>query len=770
MDVDWRGQRLRIVNTYAPADPGGRRELFSELPVVFLTNRLLEWRKYTFRSKLQGLEEDEKCTREEDILCFLLRYCDDVREGVKLKDKYGFWNGKRRFLVRFKRDSLGVGGFAHPPGAFAIGPDRGYLWYPGQPVYCRRCGSFGHIKEVCTCRHCLAGDHETKDCVAPKTCNLCGSSDHLFRGCPDRRRSFASLFQADFADLGGVVRRARVKAPPGGTAVANTFGAPDPVGWEVAKFRFRVFCQRYGALVRRRERAEVRKWMGSLSYLHGQLNAGVVVDWAVYEGVKGKIRGLMEERSRALAFQARVQEMEEGEKPSAFFFQAMEARCKDSVVTGLRGANGLVTEAQPMMPAAEAYYAELFRTRDCDPEAQKTLVDMVKARLGVEEAQALDAPLSLVEVAEAMRSLKDGRAPGCDGLPKEFFATFWDLLGQDLMEVGGVRQGCPLSPLLYVLFMEPFAELVRRDSRIDGVHIPGAGGERLKIQQYADDTTLFVSSIYSLRRIWALKNLYEAGTGSKVNVVPHAEILSPVYQAVVRFMRQCPSLVGRDILMHHRAWYAALVSRQEAPASTVPAGVDWRKLSGGRAPGVVRDLNWRCALGRLPSVPRAGLRNTVRFQWRADGGIMPREAFGRAVLLGALNLKMEDVLCFQTNTLEKAYDITLSTSEVCLRVLEECRRRVAEKPVAFFEVMSLDRPNFRLITVHMYNPHVSDQAVAAFLRSFGEVLTEARRRYDSLGFWTGKRQFQVLLRPDLEGWEGLAHPPALFSIGADRGY
>ncbi|KAJ8347219.1 hypothetical protein SKAU_G00286200 [Synaphobranchus kaupii] len=170
------------------------------------------------------------------------------------------------------------------------------------------------------------------------------------------------------------------------------------------------------------------------------------------------------------------------------------------------------------------------------------------------------------------------------------------------------------------------------------------------------------------------------------------------------------------------------------------------------------------------SVPRAGLRNTARFQWRADSGIMPREVFGRAMLLGALKLKMEDVLCFQSNTLERAYDITLSTSEVCQRVLEECRWWAAEKPVAFFKVMSLDRPNFRLITVHMYNPHVSDQAVAAFLRGFGEVLTEVRRRCDSLGFWTGKRQFPVLLRPDPEGWEGFAHPPAHFSIGADRGY
>ncbi|KAJ8355281.1 hypothetical protein AAFF_G00076250 [Aldrovandia affinis] len=80
----------------------------------------------------------------------------------------------------------------------------------------------------------------------------------------------------------------------------------------------------------------------------------------------------------------------------------------------------------------------------------------------------------------------------------------------------GVRQGYPLSPLL-VLFMEPFAELVRRDP---GVGECGCRGVRrvLKIQQYADDTTMFVSSARSLGRIRALTDLFGAGTGSKVNL------------------------------------------------------------------------------------------------------------------------------------------------------------------------------------------------------------------------------------------------------------
>uniref|UniRef100_A0A673MWR6 CCHC-type domain-containing protein n=1 Tax=Sinocyclocheilus rhinocerous TaxID=307959 RepID=A0A673MWR6_9TELE len=73
-----------------------------------------------------------------------------------------------------------------------------------------------------------------------------------------------------------------------------------------------------------------------------------------------------------------------------------------------------------------------------------------------------------------------------------------------------------------------------------------------------------------------------------------------------------------------------------------------------------------------------------------------------------------------------------------------------------------------VITLHMYNPYVTDEALMAFLARYAEVLTPARYVRDRVGLWTGKRQFQVLLRR--KGLEGLMHPPAQFNIGADKGY
>lgn len=73
-------------------------------------------------------------------------------------------------------------------------------------------------------------------------------------------------------------------------------------------------------------------------------------------------------------------------------------------------------------------------------------------------------------------------------------------VGKGFEAKGGVRQGCPLSPLLFILYMEPVAEAIRLDSRIKGCVVPGAKGAEVKLSQYADDTSLLLMSDRCLER------------------------------------------------------------------------------------------------------------------------------------------------------------------------------------------------------------------------------------------------------------------------------
>ena len=81
-----------------------------------------------------------------------------------------------------------------------------------------------------------------------------------------------------------------------------------------------------------------------------------------------------------------------------------------------------------------------------------------------------------------------------------------------------VRQGCPLSPLLYVLALEPLLRRLR-DER-DGPALRGillSGSVRAKISAFADDITVFVSRRRDILVVKEVVSSYEKVAGAKVN-------------------------------------------------------------------------------------------------------------------------------------------------------------------------------------------------------------------------------------------------------------
>ena len=80
----------------------------------------------------------------------------------------------------------------------------------------------------------------------------------------------------------------------------------------------------------------------------------------------------------------------------------------------------------------------------------------------------------------------------------------------------GVRQGCPLSPLLYVLVSEVLAVNIRCNPRISGITLPGLS-PLSPISQYADDTSLILSSDESIQASLEVYDQYEKASGSKLN-------------------------------------------------------------------------------------------------------------------------------------------------------------------------------------------------------------------------------------------------------------
>jgi hypothetical protein len=79
-----------------------------------------------------------------------------------------------------------------------------------------------------------------------------------------------------------------------------------------------------------------------------------------------------------------------------------------------------------------------------------------------------------------------------------------------------VRQGCSLSPLLYVLCLEPFARKIQSNTHVKGIVVPG-GDFECKMSLYADDNTAILTDNLSMKTFFSELELFQRVSGSKIN-------------------------------------------------------------------------------------------------------------------------------------------------------------------------------------------------------------------------------------------------------------
>ena len=78
-----------------------------------------------------------------------------------------------------------------------------------------------------------------------------------------------------------------------------------------------------------------------------------------------------------------------------------------------------------------------------------------------------------------------------------------------------VRQGCPLSGMLFVIAIELLARSIRHSDIIKGIKVQA--NQEVKLTQYADDTTALLADVQSVSNLFNLLTKFESCSGLKIN-------------------------------------------------------------------------------------------------------------------------------------------------------------------------------------------------------------------------------------------------------------
>ena len=446
--------------------------------------------------------------------------------------------------------------------------------------------------------------------------------------------------------------------------------------WDAGKSRIKGLTINYCKRRAESKRLERDILHRLVSHLKPAVDLGRVSLLPIYMSSLVRLQSLDLESARSLQVRAWARWVEEGESSTAYFFRLVKKQSTDRYISALRGSDGsLVTDKDGLCNIFRSFYSDLFSAVPCDLTARNELLSCVSSVLPPVSSALCEGPLSQEECLIALKGIARGKAPGCDGLPMEFFLKFWSVLGADLVMVlnsafssgrlspsqrrgiitlsfkkgdcvdpknwrpitllnadykiasraiaarllkvihlvvskdqtcgvpgrfigenvaflrdavdycsrmdipaallsldqekvfdrvdwsflrstlssmgfwpsfikwvdlfyagvrssvnvngfisksfslsRGVRQGCPLSPLLYVLVVDVLACNIHANPSVSGLILPGFSLPLPVISCYADDTSLLVSSDCSIREVFSVYSLYERGSRAKLNM------------------------------------------------------------------------------------------------------------------------------------------------------------------------------------------------------------------------------------------------------------
>lgn len=132
---------------------------------------------------------------------------------------------------------------------------------------------------------------------------------------------------------------------------------------------------------------------------------------------------------------SRVQWLQKGDQNTSFFFKAMKSLHSRSRVVSVSREDGTrLDKPEEVKEEIVGFFQNLLSATPGRPGIDiDTLSRALPKRLPPDLCEALASEVSADEVRDVLFSLKDGKAPGPDGITALFFKHYWETVREDIM-------------------------------------------------------------------------------------------------------------------------------------------------------------------------------------------------------------------------------------------------------------------------------------------------------------------------------------------------
>ena len=151
--------------------------------------------------------------------------------------------------------------------------------------------------------------------------------------------------------------------------------------------------------------------------------------------LQNDLEALRQRKIRAIVMRSKVQYYEEGEKPTKFFCNIEKRNSSSKSVSKLNVNGQLIYNQKDILREMRSFYNDLYSSKCLSSTDANFFLDRKNiTKLSENDQNKCEGLITEAEAKEVLKNMKNGKVPGSDGFPAEFYKFFWNDLGKFLID------------------------------------------------------------------------------------------------------------------------------------------------------------------------------------------------------------------------------------------------------------------------------------------------------------------------------------------------
>jgi len=203
--------------------------------------------------------------------------------------------------------------------------------------------------------------------------------------------------------------------------------------WDELKCRLKIATIRYCQERSKRKRNQEEKLRRDIDKLEKELHNQDEITIQEYSRLKNEFENYYDEKVQGAILRSRARWTMQGEKNTKYFYGLEKRNYAMECITQLETENGITSDPSKISNEIFYHFQSLYDSEPPCSSNENPIFLTGMRQVSNTDNELLCKEITLGECEEALKGMPDGKSPGSDGLPAEFYKKFWPLLKDYLL-------------------------------------------------------------------------------------------------------------------------------------------------------------------------------------------------------------------------------------------------------------------------------------------------------------------------------------------------